>query len=69
LRKNKVKESNVSIEIFRATIRRSDSLNLVILLSLKSEKEISREDGNLVAEVLAVDLEKKSSVAYNKAKI
>ena len=69
MRKSKVKESNVSIEIFRATIRRSDSLNSVILLSLKSEKEISREGGNLVAEVLAVDLEKKSSVAYNKAKI
>lgn len=69
MRKSKVKESNVFIEIFRATIRRSNSLNSVILLTLKLEKEISRRGGNVVAEVLAVDLDKESSVAYNRAKI
>jgi len=70
LRVSEVEESKVFIRIsrlVRATKRRLDLLNLVILLSLRlGKKKTSKTEGSLVTKVLARDLKENLLVAYNR---
>jgi len=68
LRVSEVEESKAFIRmsrLVRATKKRSDLLNLVILLSLRLGKKTSKTEGSLVTKALARDLKKNSSVTYN----
>lgn len=53
----------------RAIIGRSDLLNSVISLSLNSYNKTNYRGGSLIAEASARDLEKDSSVIYNRVEI